>query len=196
MAWAFATVGQSDVPLLVVLARVAEQRLGDFNPQNFANTVWAFATVDQSDVPLFLVLARTTELRVSDFKPQELANTAWAFVMAGEPAPAMLNPILVLDSMVAQGARPQLMYYQMSVQCLAATGQIVAGCALLARAEAEGLLSHSGENGHELFRALLEACRTVGNFDGASRVQAAVDRLGLGALAPMARMRPQVSERW
>ena len=56
------------------------------------------------------------ERRLDKFDAQELANTAWAFATAGEPAPAMLNPISVLDVMEARVSKPQLMYYAMSMQ--------------------------------------------------------------------------------
>ena len=44
-AWAFATVGRSDVQLCVVLAILAECRICDFKAQGPANTARAFATV-------------------------------------------------------------------------------------------------------------------------------------------------------
>ena len=37
-AWGFATVGQSDALLFMVLARAAEQRKGDFSTEGLANT--------------------------------------------------------------------------------------------------------------------------------------------------------------
>ena len=74
--------------------------------------------------------------------------------MAGQPAPALLNPISVLDAIEAQGTRPQVMDYSMSMQGLAKTSQLEAGFALLARAEANGLLSHFHE-------ALMMAVRGV-----------------------------------
>ena len=43
-AWAFATLGQADAQLFTALAREAEQHLGDFNPQELANTAFAFVT--------------------------------------------------------------------------------------------------------------------------------------------------------
>ena len=52
------TVGQSDAQVFKALASEAEQRMGDFNPQNLANTAWAFAKVGQSDAQLFRALAR------------------------------------------------------------------------------------------------------------------------------------------
>ena len=61
--------------------------------------------------------------------------------MAGVPAPALLDPILVLNTVEGQGIRPQVMDYQMLMQSLAATGQIEAGLVLLARVEANDLLS-------------------------------------------------------
>ena len=44
-----------------------------------------------------------------------------------------------------------------------------------------GLLSQSVEDCYPLFRMILQACRLAGDFDGASRLQAAVDQLGLKA---------------
>ena len=49
--------------LFAVLAKEAERRLGDFNPQNFANTAWAFATLGQADTLLIAELAQ--EARVA-----------------------------------------------------------------------------------------------------------------------------------
>merc|ERR1712096_455875 len=80
-AWAFATVGQSNAPLLAALGRAAERRVGEFNAQELANTAWAFAKVGQSDAPLFAALARAAERRVGEFNAQDLANTAWAFAV-------------------------------------------------------------------------------------------------------------------
>jgi len=78
---AFAKAGQSDAQLFKAWARAAEQRMGDFSPQNFA-TAWAFAIVGQSDAQLFTALARAAEQRLDDFNSQDLANTAWAFAAA------------------------------------------------------------------------------------------------------------------
>ena len=57
-AWAFGTVGQSDVRLFAALARAAEQCMSKFGPQGLANTVWAFATVDLRCENLFVASAR------------------------------------------------------------------------------------------------------------------------------------------
>ena len=62
--------------LVAALARAAERRISDFNPQNAANTAWAFATVKYRDDKLFAALARAEERRLSEFNPQEGANTA------------------------------------------------------------------------------------------------------------------------
>ena len=123
---------------------------------------------------------------MAEFKAQQLANTAWAFATASEPAPALLNPVAVLDSMEVQGSKPELMYYAMSMQGLAASSQIQAGFALLERAETCGLLSHCDDHCYSMFHALVQACRMVGDSSGASQVQAAMDRLGITSLAPMA----------
>ena len=73
----------------------------------------------------------------------------------GAPAPALLDPISVLDVMEVQGYKPQLVCYAMSMQGLATMGQIEAGFALLEQAEAKGLLSNSNNDGYPMFHNLL-----------------------------------------
>ena len=80
----------------------------------------------------------------------------------------------------------ELVCYAMSMQGLATMGQIESGFSLLERAEAKGLLSRFDNEGYPMFHNLLQACRFVGDVKGISRVQAAIDRLGLIALAPVA----------
>ena len=53
--------------LFPVLARAAERRLSEFNPQGVANTAWAFATVNHRDEKLFAALAVAAERRLSKF---------------------------------------------------------------------------------------------------------------------------------
>ena len=88
--------------------------------------------------------------------------------------------------MEVQGYELQLMEYAMCMQGLATMGQIESGFLLLERAEAKGLLSRFDNEGYPMFHNLLQACRFVGDVKGISRVQAAIDRLGLIALAPVA----------
>ena len=71
---------------------------------------------------------------------QELTETAWAFTTANISAPALLNPLAMLDVIEARGFVPQVIYYDMSMQGLARKGDIEAGFNLLDRAEANGLL--------------------------------------------------------
>ena len=59
----------------MALARSAEQCVGDFIAQNFANAAWAFATVGQPDAQLFMALARAVEQCLGDFIAQILAIT-------------------------------------------------------------------------------------------------------------------------
>ena len=74
----------------------------------------------------------------------------------------------------------------MSMQGLAATGQIEAGFALLTRVEASGWLTHSWDECYLIFHTLLEACCLVGDFNSSSQVQAVLEGLGLIAVAPSA----------
>ena len=70
--------------LFEAIAKVAKQRLDQFNGQDFASTAWAFATVGQKDDQLFKALARMAERRLDQFNAQDLANMAWAFATAGQ----------------------------------------------------------------------------------------------------------------
>ena len=77
------TAGQQDEQIFKTLARMAEQRLGQFEAQGLACTAWAFATVGQQDEQLFKALARIAECR-DEFNAQDLTNTAWAFATVGQ----------------------------------------------------------------------------------------------------------------
>ena len=70
--------------------------------------------------------------------------------------------------MQVQDAKPQVMPYQMLMQSLAASGQAETGFELLRQVETSGLLSYSHEDCYPLLRTLLQACRLVGDFYGAS----------------------------
>ena len=61
---------------------------------------------------------------------------AWASVVAGEPPPALQDPISVVDVMEVLSTLPQMMHYQMCMQGLAASGQIDASFVLLAYSSA------------------------------------------------------------
>ena len=56
-----------DEKLFAALARAAERRLSEFNPQDVANIAWAFATVNYRDEKLFAALARAVERRLREF---------------------------------------------------------------------------------------------------------------------------------
>ena len=64
------------MPLFVVLAMTAEQRINDFMAQELANMVWEFVTAGQSEVQLFIMLAGMGKWFIGDFTEQDLANTA------------------------------------------------------------------------------------------------------------------------
>ena len=68
--------------------------------------------------------------------------------------PALLHPIIVLDSMETQDAKPWVMPYQMLMQSLVASSQIEAGFVLLQEMDT-GLLSQSFEDCYPLFRMIL-----------------------------------------
>jgi len=66
-----------------------EQTVGEFKPQELANTAWAYATAGHAAPALLDALAAEAAGRVREFNPQELANTAWAFAVADRPAPVL-----------------------------------------------------------------------------------------------------------
>ena len=78
-------MGQQDEQLFTALAKMAQQRLNQFNAQDLTNTVWALAvaTAGQQDEQLFKALTSMAERRLDQFNVQALANTAWAFATAG-----------------------------------------------------------------------------------------------------------------
>eukprot|EP00747_Dinoflagellata_sp_TGD_P108046 gnl/TRDRNA2_/TRDRNA2_170300_c0_seq2.p1 gnl/TRDRNA2_/TRDRNA2_170300_c0~~gnl/TRDRNA2_/TRDRNA2_170300_c0_seq2.p1 ORF type:complete len:107 (+),score=18.93 gnl/TRDRNA2_/TRDRNA2_170300_c0_seq2:144-464(+) len=98
---------------------------------------------------------------------------------------AMFDPVRIMSTLVSWNITPKGVDFLMLLQCIAATGQIVAGFAMLAQAEATRLISCSDEF-YAGLHALLEACRTAGDAMGAHQVQSAVQRLGLIALVPAA----------
>ena len=75
--------------------------------------------------------------------------------------------------------------YETLIQCFAATGHIAAGFVALARAEGSEVL-RSDPDCYSMVRTLLEACRAAGDSEGASRLQAVVERFGLIAEVPVA----------
>eukprot|EP00747_Dinoflagellata_sp_TGD_P080551 gnl/TRDRNA2_/TRDRNA2_160943_c0_seq1.p1 gnl/TRDRNA2_/TRDRNA2_160943_c0~~gnl/TRDRNA2_/TRDRNA2_160943_c0_seq1.p1 ORF type:complete len:102 (-),score=11.15 gnl/TRDRNA2_/TRDRNA2_160943_c0_seq1:164-469(-) len=83
----------------------------------------------------------------------------------------------------------------MWMQCLAVTGQIVSGFALLARVDAAGLLSCNDNSCYLLFCMMLEACRLTGHSEHASLLQEEAERLGLIALTAVSRVCVRGSQR-
>ena len=46
--------------------------MGDFKPQELANTAWACATVGQTHGPLFATVATEAEQGIGDFRPRHV----------------------------------------------------------------------------------------------------------------------------
>ena len=65
--------------------------LGEFKPQELANTAWAFVGVDRSDADavvfgnqvLISKLVAAVERRLGEFDLRDLAGALWAFAAAG-----------------------------------------------------------------------------------------------------------------
>eukprot|EP00747_Dinoflagellata_sp_TGD_P136997 gnl/TRDRNA2_/TRDRNA2_175618_c8_seq1.p2 gnl/TRDRNA2_/TRDRNA2_175618_c8~~gnl/TRDRNA2_/TRDRNA2_175618_c8_seq1.p2 ORF type:complete len:148 (-),score=18.44 gnl/TRDRNA2_/TRDRNA2_175618_c8_seq1:35-478(-) len=121
---------------------------------------------------------------------KDLAGILWGVAMARGghrfSELAFLEPSSVLAAISSQSQLLR-MHYQVAMQSLALSGQIVAGFVLLARAESSGLISQWDESCYQVFNTLIEACRLHGDPVVASHVQASLHRLSLIALAPVAR---------
>ena len=55
--------------MFTAVASKAWCRVGDFKPQDFANTAWAFVTLGQPEAQLFQALAYDAEIGVGNFQP-------------------------------------------------------------------------------------------------------------------------------
>merc|ERR1712007_106322 len=129
--------------------------------------------------------------READIRQRNIVVTAWAIAMAGAPVPDLLDSVLLLDSAEACGTEHEVLDYERSMQGVAATNQVLAGFAALARAEANQLVYAVDDNSYTFFRTLREACRVANASDGTSRAQAALERLELIAATPVAMARVQ-----
>lgn len=69
MAWAFATLGERDEPLLQAIAEDSIKERHEFNSQNLSNTSWAFATIGVTNEPLLKALAAEAIAKISEFNP-------------------------------------------------------------------------------------------------------------------------------
>ena len=49
--------------------------MGDFKPQELANTAWGFATAGRKDTSLFAALATAAQRRMGDFHLKNLSIT-------------------------------------------------------------------------------------------------------------------------
>ena len=67
--------------------------LGEFNSQDFANTVWAFATAGFKAPRLFDAIADASLPLLGEFSSQNLANMAWAFATADVKGPRLFDAI-------------------------------------------------------------------------------------------------------
>jgi len=66
LAWACATIGILDRPLLAALSSRAISIITSFNPQDLGNTAWAFASLGVQDVPLLNAIAAESIRKLND----------------------------------------------------------------------------------------------------------------------------------
>ena len=87
--WAFATVGQSNGQVFMILGMVAERWVGEFSAQELAKMAWAFATASQTHVALFVMWARAAARRAGELNEQNISNMAWACAAVSESDAAL-----------------------------------------------------------------------------------------------------------
>ncbi|KAJ8612687.1 hypothetical protein CTAYLR_002132 [Chrysophaeum taylorii] len=78
-AWGFTTPGVEAPQLFAAIAGAGSSRLGEFNPQNLANTAWAFACVDWKKDPKFfteLAYFAVANLDALDYRGQSQLHLA------------------------------------------------------------------------------------------------------------------------
>jgi len=94
-AWAFATLGLRDAPLLNAIAASAIAMMSEFegNVQNLSNTVWSFASRQVVHHPLMASISAPSLRTIHLFDPQTLSNTAWAFAKVGVQDETLLYSI-------------------------------------------------------------------------------------------------------
>eukprot|EP00747_Dinoflagellata_sp_TGD_P038458 gnl/TRDRNA2_/TRDRNA2_139678_c0_seq1.p1 gnl/TRDRNA2_/TRDRNA2_139678_c0~~gnl/TRDRNA2_/TRDRNA2_139678_c0_seq1.p1 ORF type:complete len:151 (-),score=27.14 gnl/TRDRNA2_/TRDRNA2_139678_c0_seq1:20-472(-) len=97
VAWAGATSGHWDMPVLEALAGMAEQRAISLNAQDLAIMASAFSNDKHAcSVPLLIALGREVRLRIDEFDTQGLVNTAQAFARAAGRAGGWNAPLFVV----------------------------------------------------------------------------------------------------
>jgi len=92
-----------------------------------------------------------------------------------------------------KGVKPNVVTYNVLMQTLAGAGRLVEGFELLEQFEAAGFADDT--KSYSLHRALLEACRANGTRAQVERVNEAMTRRGLSAVAPVARASWEGTER-
>jgi len=101
MAWAFATLGSWDAPLLYAISSASRASVNAFGPQEISNLSWSCAPIAFRDDPLLEALASAAVARISDFHPQDLGNTAWALATLG------ISDMPLMDA-IAEAARTRI----------------------------------------------------------------------------------------
>merc|ERR1712183_743538 len=112
--------------------------------------------------------------------------TCSALISACEKGSLPERAMELFEALQQQGLAPDCASFGALVQGFGAAALNMAGFALLARVEVTELPSHDGNECYMMCRTLQEACRRAVDSDGAARVEAAVQRLSLSSLAPLA----------
>ena len=80
-------------PRLAQMIEMCGRRIGDFKPQEIANSAWGCAKIGITDQRFFNAVAEEVSRQIEKFNPQAMANTVWAFATAGVAADSLFKAV-------------------------------------------------------------------------------------------------------
>ena len=80
-------------PRLERLIEMCGRRIGEFEPQEIANSAWGCAKIGITDQRFFKAVAEKASRRIHAFNPQAMANTVWAFATARVAADTLFKAV-------------------------------------------------------------------------------------------------------
>lgn len=82
-AWAVATLGIFNQPLMDAISKEAIRKISDCEAQNLSNIAWAFATLGLHNVPLLEAISAAAIANISAFNCQSFSTFFWSFSRLG-----------------------------------------------------------------------------------------------------------------
>ena len=80
-------------PRLERLLEMCGRRIGEFKPQEIANSAWGCGKIGFIDQRFFEAIASEIPRRISEFNAQNMANAVWAFATASVTADSLFKAV-------------------------------------------------------------------------------------------------------